>query len=349
MPEEMTNEMSDTTQVNPAELFDNSPSVPVSEGVSRDNDADDNEILDRLMGVQEDSEDADNTSVPQDEQAEETQEETSVSQEDSDEDTETGSEPKTEEYEKALAALRRDGVPESAIENMSDDDLLAWGAKRAKVQADVDGYGAKVKELEDRLNSALESDASDATSEGEGTDQAQPQPDPATELNQYSTRISEIFGDEAAEAVMSPIRDLVDQTKAILQEHREAILSIQTDSTERLINDTRSRLQERFPRLANDSDFETVISGMKKLAAVGEYKSLDDLMTDSYRVQFAKLAEQEAKKAEVDRMKDGGQPTTQSQSKTPARSMSGEDREDAALDALLSGHGYDGAVSAYKG
>jgi hypothetical protein len=349
MPEEMTNEMSDTTQVNPAELFDAISSVPVSEGVSRDNDADDNEILDRLMGAQEDSEDADNTSVPQDEQAEETQEETSVAQEDSDEDTETRSEPKTEEYEKALAALRRDGVPESAIENMSDDDLLEWGAKRAKVQADVDGYGAKVKELEDRLNSTTETDASDATSEGEGTDQAQSQPDPVTEMNQYSTRISEIFGDEAAEAVMSPIRDLVDQTKAIFQEHREAILSIQTDSTERLVSDTRSRLQERFPRLANDSDFETVIDGMQKLAAIGEYKSLDDLMTDSYRVQFAKLAEQEAKKAEVDRMKDGGQPTTQSQSKTPARSMSGEAREDAALDALLSGHGYDGAVSAYKG
>ena len=50
MPEDMTNTASDTEAVNPTEVVDNSPAVPISEGVSRDNDASDDAILDRLMG-----------------------------------------------------------------------------------------------------------------------------------------------------------------------------------------------------------------------------------------------------------------------------------------------------------
>ena len=352
MPEDMTNTASDTEAVNPTEVVDNSPTVPISEGVSRDNDASDDAILDRLMGEKDAFEAAVDPPTPEPGQSTESQEETVEAQDDTtseDEDTETRSEPMSEEYEKAIAALRRDGVPESALENMDDSSILEWGTKRAKNQADVDGYGAKVKELEDKLNSAQSADGSEETSEGAGTDQAQAQPETTKELNQYKDRISDLFGDEAAEAVMSPIRDLVQQTKQILEDQRQAIASIQSDQQVRTLTETRSRLQERFPRLADDTDFGKVVEGMQKLAAIGEYDNIDELMTDSYRVNFAKLAEQEAKKAQVDRMKDGGQPTTQSQSSAPARSKGGEEREDAALDALLSGKGYDGALSAYQG
>lgn len=348
MPEEMDNTMSDTESVNPANTVDNGQFVPLSEGVNQGNDESDDAILDRLMGEEDD---LDAAVEPSTQEPEHEAEHTAEVQDDTSEDAdaETRGEPMSEDYEKAIAALRRDGVPESALENMSYDDILEWGSKRAKNQADVDGYGAKVKELEEKLNSAQSADDSEGTAEGEATDQADPQPATPTELNQYKDRISELFGDEAAEAVMSPIRDLVMQTKQMLEEQRQAIVNIQSDQQVRTLNETRSRLQERFPRLANDSDYEKVVEGMQKLAVVGEYNSIDELMSDSYRANFAKYAEQEARKAEVDRMKDGGQPTTQSQSKTPARSMNGEDREEAALDALLSGKGYDGALSAYQG
>ena len=351
MPEDMTNVASDTETVNPTNVVDNSPEVPISEGVSRDNDASDDAILDRLMGEEDAFGAAVESPTPHPGQSTESKEETVEAQDDttSDEDTETHSEPMSGEYEKAIAALRRDGVPESALENMDDSSILEWGTKRAKVQADVDGYGAKVKELEDRLNSVQGTDDSAAPAEGEGTDQAQAQPATPTELNQYTERISTLFGDEAAEAVMSPIRDLVQQTAQVLQAHQQAIGALNADQQVRMLDTSRDRLRERFPRLASDSDFQKVVEGMQKLASIGEYSNVDDLMVDSYRVNFAKLAEQEAKKAQVDRMKDGGQPTTHSQSSTPARSKGGEEREDAALDALLSGKGYDGALSAYKG
>ena len=148
--------------------------------------------------------------------------------------------------------------------------------------------GAKVKELEDKLNSTQSADGSEETAEGEGGDQAQAQPETTKELNQYKDRISDLFGDEAAEAVMSPIRDLVQQTKQILEGQRQAIVSIQSDQQVRTLTEARSQLQERFPRLANDTDFGKVVEGMRKLAAIGEYDNVTELMTDSYRVNFAK-------------------------------------------------------------
>tara|TARA_Y100000004_G_scaffold186785_1_gene238724 strand:+ start:252 stop:1277 length:1026 start_codon:yes stop_codon:yes gene_type:complete len=330
------------TEVNPTAEVETTPMVPISEGVSADNNASDDDILDRLM----DERDPFEAAVESPEPVSETEVEETVSE---DEDTETSSEPMSEEYERAIAALRRDGVPESALENMDDNAILEWGSKRAKVQADVDGYGAKVKELEDKLNNMQSTDSAEETSEVEGQDQPQSQPAGLESLNQYKSQISEIFGDEAAEAVMSPLRDMIQQTAQVLQQQQQAISQLHAENQIRTLDAARSKLQERFPRLSDNSDYQKVVEGMQKLIKIGEYESVEDLMTDSYRISFANLAEQEAKKAEVNRMKNEGQPTTQTNSKTPARSLSGEDREDAALDAILSGGGLDGALSAFNG
>ena len=192
-------------------------------------------------------------------------------------------------------------------------------------------------------------DSAEETVEVEGQDQPQSQPAGLESLNQYKSQISDIFGDEAAEAVMSPLREMIQQTAQALQQQQQAIAGLYAESQTQTLNSTRSRLQERFPRLADDSDYQKVVEGMQKLIHLNEYNSVDDLMTDAYRISFAKLAEQEAKKEAVDRMKNNGQPTTQSHTKTPTRSLGGEEREDAALDAILSGKGFDGAMSAFEG
>ena len=334
------------TEVNPTAVVDTTPMIPVSEGVTTDNDSSDDAILDRLMDEKDPFSAAVESPAPEPEAETTDAEEEPVSE---DTDTETHSEPRSEDYEKAIAALRRDGVPESALENMDDNSILEWGAKRAKVQADVDGYGAKVRELEDRLNNAQRTDSAEETVEATGQDQPQSQPANFEALNQYQSKISDIFGDEAAEAVMSPFRDMVQQTAQALQYQQQVIAQLYAENQNQTLNSTRSRLQERFPRLADDSDYYTVVEGMQKLVHVGEYNSVDDLMTDAYRISFAKLAEQDAKKEAVDRMKNNGQPTTQSHTKTPTRSLGGEEREDAALDAILSGKGFDGAMSAFEG
>ena len=334
------------TDVNPTAVVETTPMVPISEGVTAENESSDDAILDRLMGEKDPFSEAVEPPMPESESETTDVEDEPVSE---DEDTETNSEPMSEDYEKAIAALRRDGVPESALENMDDNSILEWGSKRAKVQADVDGYGAKVKELEDKLNNVQSTDSVEKTAEAEGEDQAQNQPASLDSLNQYASKISDIFGDEAAEAVMSPFREMIQQTAQALQQQQQAIAQLHAENQTRSLDTTRSKLQERFPRLANDSDYQKVVEGMQKLVQVGEYESIDDLMTDAYRISFSKLAEQDAKKEAVNRMKNNGQPTTQTNTKTPTRSLGGEEREDAALDAILSGEGFDGAMSAFNG
>ena len=90
MPEDMTNVASDTETVNPTNVVDNSPEVPISEGVSRDNDASDDAILDRLMGEEDAFGAAVESPTPQPGQSTESKEETVEAQDDttSDEDTE---------------------------------------------------------------------------------------------------------------------------------------------------------------------------------------------------------------------------------------------------------------------
>ena len=72
-------------------------------------------------------------------------------------------------------------------------------------------------------------------------------------------------------------------------------------------------------------------------------------MTDAYRMKFADDMANRAQSQQKNKIRDAGQPTTSFVSSTPASSKSGDEREDAALDALLNGGGYDEASSAYNG
>src|SRR6185503_13838861 len=55
-----------------------------------------------------------------------------------------------EEFRKALAALQRDGIPRKHLDSLTKEnpqEVLEWGLKRAKVQADVDTMGREHAEL----------------------------------------------------------------------------------------------------------------------------------------------------------------------------------------------------------
>lgn len=111
----------------------------------------------------------------------------------------------------AMKALRRDGVPESALKALTPEAILEWGSRRHAHQAEVDAYGAKLKDAEARAAKAAspkpESDPaggapSEATGnqqpEGEGTDDLQ-------------AKLAASIGEEAA-AVVAKV--LSDRTKA---------------------------------------------------------------------------------------------------------------------------------------
>lgn len=342
MPEEM-NETTEVVETTPTPEAEAGPVVPISEGVTRADDTTDDAALEDIFGPEETEEPV----AAKEEPAEQT---TEVAEATEDTDGETRAEPDSDDYAKAVAALQRDGVPRSVIDEMAEENpqqLVDWGLKRSKVQADVDGYGARLKELEEGTAQTGDENAQEAT-EAVTPDQGDGQPGANEYFNRYESEIGEIFGDDAAKAVLSPIRELVSETANALQMHQHALQQMQMTMEMRDISESRERLGERFPKLSNDDDFGVVVEQMTKLAQVGEYESFDDLMTDAYRMKFAEVAKREAESESARNKRDTGQPTTTFTAKTPARSMSGEDREDAALEALLSGGSADEANAAYN-
>ena len=351
----------------PAEIVNETPQepmVPVSEGVTLTNDSQDDSTLEQILGSDPETDDSPqhSTGSPQmdgltegesssqsPEVADKATDEDSV---DSVEDGGKPAEPDAEDYAKAVSALKRDGVPKDVIDQMADENpqsVIDWGLKRAKVQSDVDSYGSKVKELEDKIASYDSSEASKESEEQPAVDQAVSKPTESLEtLNRHESEIAEVFGEDAAKSVMSPIRDLVAETSSVLKKQQEMIQMLYGEIERRGVLESRNRLGERFPQLKDDESFATVVEQMTKLAKVGEYQSIDDLMSDAYRLKYARVAEVEAKQNEQGNLRDAGQPTVMSQSNSPARSKTIQDREDDVLDALLSGMGQDGAIAAFN-
>jgi hypothetical protein len=351
--------MQEDTQVQTNESTPQEPIIPLSEGVTVSNDVADDAFLDNIMGGSEPEESNETSSDSQQHQSEDSEVTSShevadaaeVESQSSEDDSGNTTELESDDYAKAIAALQRDGVPRSVIDQMADENpqsIVDWGLKRAKVQSDVDSYGAKVKDLEEKLASNNETLGNEE--EAVGADQPTSQPTESAEMmNRYESEISEVFGDEAAKSVMSPIRDLVSETSQVLAQQHEMMQQMYSVMERQAIDQSRGRLGERFSRLNDDDAFNEVVEQMGKLAQVGEYKDLDALMTDAYRLKFAAVAEQDAVQQQQRSLREAGQPTATTQTSRPAMSKTVQDREDDVLDALLSGKGFDGASAAYNG
>ena len=355
--------MPEEVQVQNTENTPQEPMVPISEGVTRSNDSSDDAFLDEIMGSPEPNESGvpssespelsrgDNEQPEEVLSAHEVADATEVDSQSTEDNSSKPAELDSDDYAKAIAALQRDGVPRSVIDQMAEDNpqsIVEWGLKRAKVQSDVDSYGAKVKELEEKLSSNNES--AESNEESVVTDQSTDQPSNAIEtMNRYESEISEVFGDEAAKTVMSPIRDLVNETSQVFALQQEMMQQIYSVMERQAIDQSRGRLGERFSRLNDDEAFNEVVEQMGKLAQVGEYQNLDDLMTDAYRLKFAAVAEKDAMQQQQRSLREAGQPTATTQTSRPAMSKTVQDREDDVRDALLSGQGFDGATAAYNG
>jgi|3_EtaG_2_1085321.scaffolds.fasta_scaffold01962_6 Arc/MetJ-type ribon-helix-helix transcriptional regulator len=341
-----TNETVEQSQPEAAEGFVGSVAT-ISEGVGQSDDEKDNSVLDNILGTNnEDSVDEVAAKNNEEETPADVVDETTE-----EEDGETSTEPTPlEGYDKAVAALQRDGVPRSVIDGMAEEnpqDLIDWGLKRSKNQSDVDSYGARLKELEEGKTEESETVAE----EGESVGEVQPtdQPPSLEETTRYEAEIADIFGEDAAKAIMTPMRAHLQETAKVIQQQQEVINQMMYASEERQVLESRARLEERFPRLNNDEDFGIVVDQMSKLVQVGEYENMDSLMTDAYRMKYAEDMAQAVKSKQRNKIRDAGQPTTTFESSTPSASKSSEEREDAALDALLGGGGYDDANSAYNG
>lgn len=115
-----------------------------------------------------------------------------------------------------LRALRRDNVPDDVIAGTDPATLLAWAQAAAKRQTDVDAYTDRLKSAEAEIarlkdikaasdgDDAIEPESSDAEETDTEADDAA-EPDAASQF-------AELFGEDAA----APVREMSDQSRAAL-------------------------------------------------------------------------------------------------------------------------------------
>ena len=152
-----------------------------------------------------------------------------------------------------------------------------------------------------------------------------------------------MFGDEAAKTLLGPMRNMA----LMLGELYATVNGISSKNEQAELSSTRMSLQDSYPQMTNEDAYNGVIEKMKTLYKTGEYNNIKDLMTDAARMSFTE-ASATPDKRDIYAARSAGQPTARSRNSKPSPSMSSEDREDRALDAILNGEGLDGAARAYN-
>jgi hypothetical protein len=243
------------------------------------------------------------------------------------EDSEPKKDAEPEGYGKALAALKRDGVPDSVLDSMDPKEISQWGARRAKNQADVDGYGQKVAELEKQLAEARETKSKPVDSKAEPQD---------LDVDELVKPLAEEYGEELSEPLKAAFVTLIERfgsngSNDMVEQMAKRLEGIETDAA-------RSQLRERFPQLDLDDGHQRVLKAMEKLNPEA-FDSLSDKYANAAWLEFGNelLSARTEAKEKKNRLKSQGQPQSQSgpTRKQNWKELSGEEREDAYLDKML--------------
>lgn len=267
---------------------------PVQEAIADavpqvDNSANEDAVLDRLLGIDEP---APRRDVPSPEPAA----------------------PPDPEFDRAVKALQRDGVPADVIAAAKSDPskLKEWGLKAAKRQADVDKFGAEVaskknKDEQARKEAPPQDREEPKSSASSGDDEGDADP-----LSQFSR----IFGDEATK----PIKTITDRLRSEFEE-RTRLLEVRHET--QLAYERMSREYGRdVPSLDEISEVAARIGRENP----GEFGSISEIVTEAFRQRLG-----EPKRADP---RNAAKPSV---GKAPPRPVRQVDKEDTVLDVLLSG------------
>lgn len=240
---------------------------------------------------------------------------------DNDEVREQPEAPVSEELEEALAAVRRDGLPQSVIEKMTNEEILALGAKRNKVQRDTDDAYRQLQDLKKAKETATENEP-----------EAAPEAPKLADLGQAVQPFADIFGKDAGEALKAAQHDTLAPIVERLEATQRMVESV-------LLESSRGKLADQYPQLAQDDGYSRVTQRMESLIKTGDYSDMGSLMSDAARIEFSEASATVSRELTErhNRLKDEGQMTPVDKAETPAHAMSEDERELALLDALEGG------------
>lgn len=209
------------------------------------------------------------------------------------------------EMEKALKALRRDGVPQDVIDAAMahPDKVRDWGLKAAKRQADVDAFGAEAAKAKAKAEPKPEASAQTGDKEAD-----------ADPLSEFGT----IFGEEAAK----PLATLTERMKADFEERIKAL-------------EIRHGTQLAYQSIASEygadaPSYDEIADEAARIgqANAGKFPSINALVREAFK---ARAGEPKARRADL---RDVTRQTVGRPTPRPVRQV---DKDDAVLDVLLAG------------
>ena len=230
------------------------------------------------------------------------------------------------ELEKAMAALRRDGLPQTLIEKMSNEEVLEYGEKRAKVQGDTDDAYRQLSELKNGKETPAENN------EPSETVAESAEVTPVVDLKEAVQPFAEIFGEDAAQALQSVTEAAIAPYVEQLQTQAAAMETLMVDSA-------RNQLVGEYPGLGTQEGYQAVTDRMKSLLKTGDYSDVNTLMSDAARITFASESNSQAQNYQTKLVQDRnlGQMTPSDKGSIPQKAMTSDDRDDAMLAALEAG------------
>lgn len=236
------------------------------------------------------------------------------------------------DYEKALTAIRRDGL---------DPDSLRWGRKRlvdhglkrAKFYATQENTW---RETQEKLK-ALEERAKQVKESGPATPTDEP-----FDLNGALEPFQQELGEESAKALAKALQAMQGKANARTKELEERLDRSERNALMSLFEAARGRLSGRFPALADQAAWIPVAQKAAAFMETGNWDSIDAAVLDSAKVSGLEDSEATKKRdeaAKVNAARNKGTPTGKSRRTSPA-SKSADELELEALAEIEAKHGY---------
>jgi hypothetical protein len=160
-------------------------------------------------------------------------------------------EEETPESRKAREFLRlRASVPESVIEKLSTEEVVAWAASSTKSVAEIDRAFMERAELQKELR-----DLSEAAGKPKGEEPSAVPASPSPDLKEIESQLLEQFGEEEAKVLTRAIEPFMSR----IADLEQTIESAKDSNTRQISKSNRERLSEVVPLLAeSDRAWEAV-------------------------------------------------------------------------------------------
>ncbi len=245
----------------------------------------------------------------------------------------------SEEFQRAVAALKREGIPQSTLDDLlknNPETVLEWGSSRADAQGETDGFGRELDKLKEQIAEMDPAKKKDTVSpeDSEPFDSAKSD----ARLAKAAEPLSAVMGLEAKEVApalgqygQALTKEIISAVVPVVESQRKEIVQLQDIVRGMQISEIRSGLASKYGDTASKrwDDIEAETDGMR-------YKNGETAVAFYSRAARAVLGDPPAKKTRAD--------TTAERNNGTASASSDRSRDNTGRFSKTPMHGDDGEV-----